>query len=277
MPQEVPFQDPTLSDSPHRMLNVLVVDPDPARRNALKEQLRTIRIVKMAGVRSTANFLIDMVSENALDVIVLDEELGWETILEAVREVRIHPDADEIGFVVIGDQLGPEVRRRGSQVGILGYLQRGFGAGSLQEAMRESLGEMSEHVKHLTQAMRQAPFFTGFSDRELVRLLNMCRTRSYGDEEYVFEEGQPGHSLFILLSGSIDIQRRQKGKATRLATLQVGETFGEMAILDDAPRSADAVVKGEATVAPFRLAPSRLAPSRLAHLSLANFRLAPSM
>jgi CRP-like cAMP-binding protein len=62
----------------------------------------------------------------------------------------------------------------------------------------------------------------------------------------LFEEGQPGDDMYIVVSGEIEI-RRQVGESERvLAVLPAGEFFGEMAILNSRPRSATAVVRSDA-------------------------------
>lgn len=62
----------------------------------------------------------------------------------------------------------------------------------------------------------------------------------------LFEEGQPGDDMYIVVAGEIEI-RRQVGESERLlAVLAAGEFFGEMAILNGRPRSATAVVSSDA-------------------------------
>jgi CRP-like cAMP-binding protein len=59
----------------------------------------------------------------------------------------------------------------------------------------------------------------------------------------LFEEGQPGGDMYIVVSGEVEI-RRQVGERERVvAVLPAGEFFGEMAILNGRPRSATAVVR----------------------------------
>ena len=62
----------------------------------------------------------------------------------------------------------------------------------------------------------------------------------------LFEEGQPGDDMYIVVTGEVEL-RRQIGDTERvLAVLPAGEFFGEMAILNDRPRSATAVVRRDA-------------------------------
>lgn len=58
--------------------------------------------------------------------------------------------------------------------------------------------------------------------------------------EAVFREGDPGDAMYVIESGSIDILSRSRGNAP-LARLGTGDFFGDMSMLEDRPRSADAV------------------------------------
>ncbi|MGH2901853.1 MAG: Crp/Fnr family transcriptional regulator, partial [Solirubrobacteraceae bacterium] len=70
--------------------------------------------------------------------------------------------------------------------------------------------------------------------------------RDFAAGAVLFEEGQPGDDMYIVVSGEIEI-RRQVGESERvLAVLPAGEFFGEMAILNSRPRSATAVVRSDA-------------------------------
>jgi CRP/FNR family transcriptional regulator, cyclic AMP receptor protein len=70
--------------------------------------------------------------------------------------------------------------------------------------------------------------------------------RDFAAGTVLFEEGQPGDNMYIVLTGEVEI-RRQVGDSERvLAVLPAGEFFGEMAILNARPRSATAVVRSDA-------------------------------
>lgn len=56
----------------------------------------------------------------------------------------------------------------------------------------------------------------------------------------IFSEGDLGTEMFVIQSGSVDILKRVHGEETLLATLEKGDFFGEMSILEDVPRTADA-------------------------------------
>jgi CRP-like cAMP-binding protein len=62
----------------------------------------------------------------------------------------------------------------------------------------------------------------------------------------LFEEGQPGNHMYIVVTGEIEIRRQVGGSERVLAVLSAGEFFGEMAILNGRPRSATAVARSAA-------------------------------
>jgi len=71
-------------------------------------------------------------------------------------------------------------------------------------------------------------------------------TQAYAAGTVLFREGEPGHEMYVVQSGSVHITRGKGPLEKLLATLGQGEFFGEMSILNNAPRSATATVAEEA-------------------------------
>lgn len=86
--------------------------------------------------------------------------------------------------------------------------------------------------------------FTEFQAEELDDLSARMRRRRYSKGETIFLRGDPGDSLFIVESGSVRIGLMSAdGKEVTLSILGPGAFFGELALLDGEPRSADAVAQ----------------------------------
>lgn len=62
----------------------------------------------------------------------------------------------------------------------------------------------------------------------------------------LFHEGEAGHDMYVIQSGRVELRRKVKDRDSVLAVLPPGEFFGEMAILNNRPRSATAVVVEDA-------------------------------
>ncbi len=73
-------------------------------------------------------------------------------------------------------------------------------------------------------------------------------TATYPPGERIFAQGELGTEMFIIQDGVVEIVKEISGEAHLLSTLEKGDFFGEMAVLDDVPRSADAVAKTEVRV-----------------------------
>jgi CRP-like cAMP-binding protein len=94
----------------------------------------------------------------------------------------------------------------------------------------------------MTDALAAVPLFAGLDAEGLAGLAQGMRIRRFRRGETVFHVGDPGDALFIVMAGSIKITLpADTGDEAILATLHPGDFFGELALLDGAPRSATAV------------------------------------
>ena len=88
------------------------------------------------------------------------------------------------------------------------------------------------------EILKQIPLFSDCTRNELNVVLRYLHTREFKAEELIFEENKPGLGMYIILEGRVEIYFKKDHKA--LAVLGRGEFFGEMALLQEAPRSASA-------------------------------------
>jgi signal transduction histidine kinase len=86
--------------------------------------------------------------------------------------------------------------------------------------------------------LRQIPLFADLSEEDLERLYSMAETVSIPAGQLVLREGDPGDSLYVVLEGELEVTKRQGSQDVLLALYDPGQFFGEMALLEQAPRSA---------------------------------------
>jgi CRP/FNR family cyclic AMP-dependent transcriptional regulator len=110
---------------------------------------------------------------------------------------------------------------------------------------REGMAD-PEQLRRL-ELLANVPLFAGLSHRQLGKLLVKLFEKEYQPGETIFKQGDPGKALFIVRSGTIFIMRAQEGVEDELAMLTPGGYFGELALIDDQPRSASARA-GDASV-----------------------------
>ena len=90
--------------------------------------------------------------------------------------------------------------------------------------------------------LRRVPLFAGLAESQYDTLAAGSTRRSFPRNRTIVSEGEPSQSLYILLSGRAKVQRSDaEGKEVILAMLGSGEFFGEMSLIDEAPRSASVI------------------------------------
>lgn len=98
--------------------------------------------------------------------------------------------------------------------------------------------------------LRRIRLFEGISKKSLIHVLENLQERTYLKGETIFAEGDIGRALFIVFSGKVTLTKlnAETGKADPLAVVNPGEFFGEMALLEEMPRSAGAGAAEETQV-----------------------------
>ena len=86
----------------------------------------------------------------------------------------------------------------------------------------------------LVESLKRVPIFAGVRDKELGRLVKAMRDSRFNEGEVITTEGRSGVGFFLIEDGNATVSLR--GEIVR--TLGPGDHFGEIALIDEGPRSA---------------------------------------
>lgn len=93
------------------------------------------------------------------------------------------------------------------------------------------------------------PLFSGLDRGELIRFVELTREKSYPKGSVIVFEDDPGDSLFVVREGRVKVVLvAEDGREVILGVLGIGEHFGELALIDDQPRSAHVIAMEDAVL-----------------------------
>ena len=100
------------------------------------------------------------------------------------------------------------------------------------------------------EALARVDLFSGLRKKELTDLAAYCGERTFSPGSVLLTQGEKGLGLFILTKGTVRITQKNSpdGPEEELGTAGAGDIIGEMALLDDLPRSATVTAIDEVTV-----------------------------
>jgi CRP/FNR family cyclic AMP-dependent transcriptional regulator len=88
--------------------------------------------------------------------------------------------------------------------------------------------------------LRTVPIFEGLGFSDLKKIELIVHERTFMPNEIIFHERQPGAGMYIIKKGLIKLTKTVNGEKVKIGELTDGEFFGEMSLLEDYPRSAEA-------------------------------------
>ena len=90
--------------------------------------------------------------------------------------------------------------------------------------------------------LQKIQLFSGLSENEIYDLFKLAFVKHYKAGSTLFVEGMAGEILYVVLKGKVDICKKTNTDEIVIATMTDGDFFGELSLLDSAPRSATARV-----------------------------------
>ena len=99
----------------------------------------------------------------------------------------------------------------------------------------------------MIQALKKISLFETLLEHELAKIEKSCRPEKAAKDTVLFKEGEAGDRCYIILQGEVRISKFIPNIGEEaLAILKPGDYFGEMALIDNFPRSAHAIVNVDA-------------------------------
>ena len=91
-----------------------------------------------------------------------------------------------------------------------------------------------------SQQLKKINIFKRLNDEELKKTYKLGSIKEVLSKSHVVVEGEPSRGLYIVLEGTLSVHKTdlEKQSLIRLAYLEAGSVFGELSLIDDAPRSA---------------------------------------
>jgi CRP-like cAMP-binding protein len=114
---------------------------------------------------------------------------------------------------------------------------------------------LSEIISSIINSLKQSDIFYQFTQTQLELVANLCKEKSFGPEEIIFEENTSSKELYVVVQGEVDILVNPglvspKGSAEKvvIAVMRRGQSFGEIAVVDEGLRSATAQARSKGAV-----------------------------
>lgn len=103
------------------------------------------------------------------------------------------------------------------------------------------------------EVLRQVPLFRELPESELVAFADLTRERAYPKGSVILFEKDKGDSLYLVASGQVKVVLiGEDGREVILSVLGEGSFFGEMALIDDSPRSAHVIAMDDSVLLTLR-------------------------
>lgn len=172
---------------------------------------------------------------------------GARTLLQIARKLR----GKKIRMAIAGanPQIEAFLRAMGLQAEIPSDLWHTDLDEALENAEDELLARHGIDDRHATVSLSETALTTGLTSSQVSILSGYMHQHVMESEGRVFGQGDTGESVYVATDSVVDILiPLSGGRHKRVASFAPGIVFGEMALLEGKPRSADAVVKGKGTV-----------------------------
>ena len=90
----------------------------------------------------------------------------------------------------------------------------------------------------LSETLAQVPLFEGMDARTRKRIAEQGYLKRFAADEYVIRQGDPASALYVVISGRVMVEKETDGVVEKLTELVPYHFFGEVALIENTPRTA---------------------------------------
>ncbi len=177
----------------------------------------------MSAELDTVGFRIWGVDESVYGPVELPTLVGWVQDKRVAANTWIYSEVDDTW-------------RRAAEMDELRMFFQKRGAQSLDQA------GITPTILHRVKVLHD------FTDEQLLRFIQFMEIQQVSPFTHVVRQHEHGDSMFMVLEGELRVRMLIEGKESTLQTLEPGDCFGEIALFDEGPRSADVIANVESTL-----------------------------
>ena len=181
----------------------------------------------MASIATETGFIVWGIDQTAYGPVELPTLVSW------VKDERVTPDTWIFAAQNSSWQKAPE----------LPELQMFFRSKTHGAAAGAAANPTSSGVDY--RALRRIKILASMTDNQLERFAQFAEVEEIPQWSVIVKEGDPGDSMYFILEGELRARVSGMGQETILATLGVGDFFGDISLFDHGPRSADVVANSD--------------------------------
>jgi CRP/FNR family cyclic AMP-dependent transcriptional regulator len=101
----------------------------------------------------------------------------------------------------------------------------------------------------MIELLRKIHLFANLTERELEKIKDICVSETHAKDTILFLEGDPGNRCYLIIKGEVRVSKFIPNIGEEaLSVLKAGDYFGEMALIDNFPRSAHAIANTDIEV-----------------------------
>ncbi len=193
-----------------------------SKQQAVSSQYRNV-ITRAVGIQESVQVDTLIVDLLPADVFLLCSD-GLHGYL---ADEEIAPLVASSGHADLPDKLVALANERGGRDNITAIVVAIGGDPALAS-------EEASEAQSRMEALRKIPLFRHLTYKEQTAVLSVATTRSFAAGREIVTEGEPGDELFVVIRGRVAIENN----GVEIAELRAGGHFGEMGLIDNAPRSA---------------------------------------